>query len=195
MKQMPVNYHTPMPFQPMRPMQPRWSPYQTLGQQAIQHTQQIGSASTKSSSSGLLGLLKKLNPSGGGLFETLDKIQHFLKMSQSIAPKIQEYAPLIKNLPTMLELMKEFKDDDEGETNEVANSDLAENTDDDTDLLDQILGIEEVEEVKEEPKTTKKQEAVAIKIEDKNTKGDNLFKIETMSEENNVNYHAPMLFV
>lgn len=58
MKQMPVNYHTPMPFQPMRPMQPRWSPYQTLGQQAIQHTQQIGSASTKSSSSGLLGLLK-----------------------------------------------------------------------------------------------------------------------------------------
>lgn len=116
-------------------------------------------------------------------------------MSQSIAPKIQEYAPLIKNLPTMLELMKEFEDDDEGETNEVANSDLAENTDDDTDLLDQILGIEEVEEVKEEPKTTKKQEAVAIKIEDKNTKGDNLFKIETMSEENNVNYHAPMLFV
>lgn len=195
MKQMPVNYHTPIPFQPMRPMQPQWSPYQTLGQQAIQHTQQMGSASTKSSSSGLLGLLKKLNPSGGGLFETLDKIQHFLKMSQSIAPKIQEYAPLIKNLPTMLELMKEFEDDDEGETNEVANSDLAENTDGDTDLLDQILGIEEVEEVKEEPKTTKKQEAVAIKIEDKNTKGDNLFKIETMSEENNVNYHAPMLFV
>jgi len=192
MKQMPVNYHTPIPFQPMRPMQPRWSPYQTLGQQAIQHTQQIGSTSTKGSSSGLLGLLKKFNPSGGGLFETIDKIQHFLKMSQSIAPKIQEYAPLIKNLPTMLELMKEFEDDDEGETNEVANSDLAENTDDDTDLLDQILGIEEV---KEEPKTTKKQEAVAIKIEDKNTKGDNLFKIETMSEENNVNYHAPMLFV
>ena len=195
MKQMPVNYHTPIPFQPMRPMQPRWSPYQTLGQQAIQHTQQMGSTSTKGSSSGLLGLLKKFNPSGGGLFETIDKIQHFLKMSQSIAPKIQEYAPLIKNLPTMLELMKEFEDDDEGETNEVANSDLAENTDGDTDLLDQILGIEEVEEVKEEPKTTKKQEAVAIKIEDKNTKGDNLFKIETMSEENNVNYHAPMLFV
>lgn len=189
MKQMPAIYNPQFPIQQTRAMMPPWGGYQPIAQQAIQQTVSPGLATNSSSSSGLLGLLKKLNPSGGSLFETLDKIQGLLKMSQSITPKIQEYGPLIKNLPTMLALMKEFNDEEE---NEATDDNRSDPQDDSTDELDRILGLDVAEDeqliVKEEQDQPNKSS------QDKN-QGNNLFKIETVSAYVEPKYNQPMLFI
>lgn len=189
MKQMPAIFNPQFPIQQSRAMMPFSPVQQPIAQQALQQTVSPGVATKSSSSSGLLGLLKKLNPSGGGLFETLDKIQGFLKMSQSIAPKIQEYGPLIKNLPTMLALMKEFNDEEESE---VADDNRFDTQEDSTDELDRILGLGDADDeqliVEEEQKPPNKTK------QDKD-QGNNLFKIETVSDYVEPKYNQPMLFI
>lgn len=189
MKQMPAFFNPQFPSQQTRAMMPPWSSYQPIAQQAFQQTASPGLLSDTNSSSGLLGMLKKLNPSGGSLFETLDKIQGFLKMSQSIAPKIQEYGPLIKNLPTMLALMKEFNEEEESEE---ASDNQSDSLDDSTDELDRILGLDsdqvDQQELKKETQQSSK------KVQDEN-EGSNLFKIETISDQVKPKYDQPMLFI
>lgn len=189
MKQMPAFFNPQFSNQQTRAMMPPWSSNQPIAQQAFQQTASPGLLSDTSSSSGLLGMLKKLNPSGGGLFETLDKIQGFLKMSQSIAPKIQEYGPLIKNLPTMLALMKEFNEEEDSEDSTDKQSDSADNS---TDELDRILGLDsdqdELKELKKESKQSSK------RVQHQNV-GSNLFKIETLSDHIKPKYDQPMLFI
>ncbi|GAA4071489.1 VrrA/YqfQ family protein [Amphibacillus indicireducens] len=189
MKQMPAFFNPQFPIQQTRAMMPPWGGYQPIAQQAIQQTVTPGLTTNSSSSSGLLGLLKKLNPSGGSLFETLDKIQGFLKMSQSIAPKIQEYGPLIKNLPTMLALMKEFSDEEESE--ETDDNRLA-TEDDSTDELDRILALDVVEDKQLSAKEEQKQPNQTKQDKDQ---GNNLFKIETVSAYVKPKYDQPMLFI
>jgi len=46
----------------------------------------------------------------GGLTKTLDSVQQILNMVQSTAPFIQEYGPMLKNLPAMYRMMKAFKE-------------------------------------------------------------------------------------
>lgn len=190
MKQMPAFFNPQFPNQQARAMMPPWSSYEPIAQQAFQQPASQGLLSDTSSSSGLLGMLKKLNPSGGGLFETLDKIQGFLKMSQSIAPKIQEYGPLIKNLPTMLALMKEFNEEEE--ESEGSSDKQSDSADDSTDVLDQILGLDseqvELAEVKKECKQSSK------KVQHQNVES-NLFKIETISDQLKPKHDQPMLFI
>lgn len=56
----------------------------------------------------------------GGLSLTLDNVQQVLKVVQSAAPMIQEYGPIVKNIPALYRMMKAMKDvedtDDEEET-------------------------------------------------------------------------------
>lgn len=57
---------------------------------------------------------------GGGLSLTLDNVQQVLKVVQSTAPMIQEYGPIVKNIPALYRMMKAMKNvedtDEEGET-------------------------------------------------------------------------------
>jgi hypothetical protein len=53
-----------------------------------------------------------------GLSGILNNTQQVLKTAQSIAPMIQQYGPIVKNLPMMWKLYKGFKDLPSGETAE-----------------------------------------------------------------------------
>lgn len=73
---------------------------------------------------GIQGLLQKFLPSklvqssggGTGLTGTLNNIQQVLKMTQSVTPLIQQYGPMVKNIPAMLTLLKAFQETDDEET-------------------------------------------------------------------------------
>jgi len=81
------------------------------------------------------GALSSITKSFGGkgvdsISKTLDGIQQFLNIVQSTTPLIQEYGPMVKNLPAMYRMAKAFKEfqkDDAGtqELEEVAVSDEA----------------------------------------------------------------------
>lgn len=159
----------------------QWAPYQQVAQQA----QNIGTNTSATTSSGLMGLLKKLNPTGGGFTETLDHIQKLLKMAQSVTPKIQEYGPLIKNLPALLELMNEMDDEEESSTDQVDTEDES------TDVLDELLGLDNEVEKQE----TKQQKTKTNLTHSSLNQGDNLYKIETIDDGEKPIYQKPMLFI
>lgn len=46
----------------------------------------------------------------GGLSQTLNNVQQVLKAVQTTTPIIQEYGPMVKNLPAMYRMMKAFKE-------------------------------------------------------------------------------------
>ncbi|MGY0691720.1 VrrA/YqfQ family protein [Virgibacillus sp. FSP13] len=48
----------------------------------------------------------------GGLSGTLNNVQQVLKIAQSAAPMVQQYGPMVKNIPTMFKMLKAFKDID-----------------------------------------------------------------------------------
>ena len=118
--------------------------------------------------SGIQGMIQKFLPSkpvgnmgvgstGGssGISGTLDNIQQILKMSQSVTPMLQQYVPMVKNLPTMLTLLKAFQESDEiDETTTQSDSEINEST--------------------EEPEDDVKQEKVVV-----NESKDDLYQIET----------------
>lgn len=54
----------------------------------------------------------KISNGIGGLAKTLDNVQQVLKMVETTTPFIQEYGPMIKNLPSMYRMMKAFKNID-----------------------------------------------------------------------------------
>lgn len=179
---MPPNLNNRFPFQPTGNMT-QWTPYQQVAQQ-MQNPGALAEATPKT---GLMGLLKKINPVSGNLTETLDQIQNLIKMTQSVAPKIQEYGPLIKNLPNMLALMKEFNEAEE-ETDDETD---VEN--DSTDELDKILGLDQKEEPEQDDKISETQVYEDEKTKD--NRDDTLFKIETMEDQEKPKYKAPMLYI
>lgn len=73
---------------------------------------------------GVMGMLQKYLPTkllqnsggGSGLTGTLNNIQQVLKMTQSVTPLIQQYGPMVKNIPSMLALLKAFQESDDVET-------------------------------------------------------------------------------
>ncbi|WP_138417081.1 VrrA/YqfQ family protein [Aquibacillus sediminis] len=73
-------------------------------------------------SGGIQGLMQKfLNPgfsqaatgasAGGGITNMLGNVQQVLQMAQSAAPIVQQYGPMVKNLPAMIRMIKAFNDD------------------------------------------------------------------------------------
>lgn len=64
-----------------------------------------------------------------GLSNTLNNVQQVLKVVQSAAPIVQQYGPVIKNLPTMYRMykaMKNIDNEDEPSDHEQTNEQLVE---------------------------------------------------------------------
>jgi hypothetical protein len=75
--------------------------------------------------SGGRGLLQSLsNP--GGLTSMLNNTQQVLKTAQSIGPMIQQYGPMVKNLPAMWKIYKGFKN--ASKTTDEVTGDISEPT-------------------------------------------------------------------
>ncbi|WP_249871816.1 YqfQ family protein [Oceanobacillus saliphilus] len=60
--------------------------------------------------------------------KTLDTVQHILNMIQSSTPIIEEYGPMIKNLPAMYRMMKAFKEIEGSDEENTKTSYKAEDT-------------------------------------------------------------------
>ncbi len=58
---------------------------------------------------------------GGKVTNTLGNIQQVLKMAQSAAPIVQQYGPMVKNLPMMINMIKAFNESES--TEEVEDGD------------------------------------------------------------------------
>lgn len=60
--------------------------------------------------------------SGSKVMSFLDNTQRVLKAAESAGPMIQQYGPMVRNIPSMITMMKEFnnmEDADEADTTEV----------------------------------------------------------------------------
>ncbi|MCF6408509.1 YqfQ family protein [Pseudalkalibacillus salsuginis] len=61
-------------------------------------------------SAGFLTRFLSPNPSGGlNLVGMVENVQKVMKMADTVRPLIQQYGPMVKNIPSMLELLKEYK--------------------------------------------------------------------------------------
>jgi hypothetical protein len=58
---------------------------------------------------------------GGGFLGMLTNVQKMLGVAQNVVPMVQQYGPLIKNLPAMVRIWKELKPADEGESGQTEN--------------------------------------------------------------------------
>ncbi len=78
---------------------------------------------------GLAGLLQRFTqpaavsqfPAAAGgskLTSTLGNVQQAIKMAQSAMPVIQQYGPMVKNIPMMINMLKAFNEDDDSEGDE-----------------------------------------------------------------------------
>lgn len=119
---------------------------------------------------GVMGMLQKYLPTkllqnsggGSGVTGTLNNIQQVLKMTQSVTPLIQQYGPMVKNIPSMLALLKAFQESDDEEVEEA-------DTDLDPDEEDKIAV-----KTSEEDESIEKGAKVVI-----NESADDLYHIET----------------
>jgi hypothetical protein len=93
----------------------------------------MGMQTASKTASGGGGLLQSLS-SPGGLTNILNNTQQVLKTAQSIGPMIQQYGPMIKNLPAMWKIYKGFKNA----------SNTAENETDDTSQPAEASAIEPI---------------------------------------------------
>ncbi|QTM99592.1 hypothetical protein ERJ70_09955 [Sediminibacillus dalangtanensis] len=57
---------------------------------------------------------------GGGskLTSTLGNVQQAIKMAQSAMPVIQQYGPMVKNIPMMINMLKAFNEEDGSDVDE-----------------------------------------------------------------------------
>lgn len=83
----------------------------------------------KNTRTGATGIANATTADGGGGFtKTLGNIQQVLNVAQSATPMIQQYGPMVKNLPTMISMLKALNEsDDEEETDQSENADGLEN--------------------------------------------------------------------
>ncbi|WP_174613549.1 VrrA/YqfQ family protein [Virgibacillus ihumii] len=69
----------------------------------------------------------------GSITNTLTKVQQVLKTVENAAPIIQQYGPMVKNLPMMFKIMKALKESDDVEIDDVEEEEFAEeNIEEDT---------------------------------------------------------------
>ncbi|MUV39830.1 uncharacterized protein JNUCC1_03714 [Lentibacillus sp. JNUCC-1] len=106
-RRMPVNMISPQPPRNSYPVQPQPA-YQSTG--LLQ--QLLGGAGGSSQI-----------VSADGIMNTLNHVQRILGFVQSTAPVLQEYGPLIKNLPAMYQMMKAL---DSNETDNLNSDDESE---------------------------------------------------------------------
>lgn len=66
---------------------------------AIQNTSSVKSSISNLATKGV-----------GGLSKTLTNVQQVLKVIESTAPLIEQYGPMVKNLPAMYRMLKTFKE-------------------------------------------------------------------------------------
>jgi YqfQ-like protein len=83
---------------------------------------------TASSGGGGLGSILQTLSKPEGLSGILNNTQQVIKTAQTIGPMIQQYGPIVKNLPMMWKLYKGFKDLPSGETTEEATSESVSET-------------------------------------------------------------------
>jgi hypothetical protein len=58
-------------------------------------------------SSNLFGMM---NPGGGqGFLGTIQNVEKMIQLAQTVKPMIDQYGPMVKNIPSMLDLLKEYK--------------------------------------------------------------------------------------
>ncbi|MDL4839710.1 VrrA/YqfQ family protein [Aquibacillus rhizosphaerae] len=112
-------------------------------------------------SQGLVQGTAKGATSGGGITQTLANVQQVMKMAQSASPIIQQYGPMVKNLPSMLAMLKAFNeadDDEESDTdNELEDIDDDHETDNETNDKTKIdIKQENINKVETDYKKTKK---------------------------------------
>ncbi|MBA2873507.1 YqfQ family protein [Thermaerobacillus caldiproteolyticus] len=55
---------------------------------------------------------------GGGLGGILTNVQRMLGIAQNVVPMVQQYGPLVKNIPAMMKIWKELKTTNEEENEE-----------------------------------------------------------------------------
>src|SRR5699024_3842266 len=73
--------------------------------------------------------INQTTTSTSGFSKTLDNIQQVLKTIESGVPIVQEYGPMIKNLPAMYNMIKAFNDSEES-SDKASDETLDENRED-----------------------------------------------------------------
>lgn len=68
-------------------------------------------------------LFGMMNPGGQGFLGTMQNIEKMIQLAQTVKPMIDQYGPMVKNIPSMLDLLKEYK---------AYSADQTQNTNDDT---------------------------------------------------------------
>jgi hypothetical protein len=75
-------------------------------------------------------ILGMMNPGGGGgqgFLGTMQNIEKMIQLAQTVKPMIDQYGPMVKNIPSMLNLLKEYKtysaDQEQSNTNTLTVSD------------------------------------------------------------------------
>jgi hypothetical protein len=89
----------------------------------------------------------------GGLLGGIQNIQKVLKAAQNITPMVQQFGPLIKNLPSMMKMFSEFQSDDgdQSEVNSETNNDEAPRDTDESIPIEEDLPDDENRDLSEEP--------------------------------------------
>ncbi|WP_053219476.1 VrrA/YqfQ family protein [Virgibacillus senegalensis] len=114
---------------------------------------------------GLSGLLQRFTqpsavsqfPATGGSkwMSTLGNVQQALKMAQSAMPVIQQYGPMVKNIPMMINMLKAFNDDDSDEADKEADEETDESAE-----YEEVSSEDETERIEIEQENLYKMEAV-----------------------------------
>ncbi|HLR51336.1 MAG TPA: VrrA/YqfQ family protein [Candidatus Avamphibacillus sp.] len=100
---------------------------------------------------GKISLSNLANKGIGGLSKTLTNVQQVLKVVESTAPLIEQYGPMVKNLPAifkMIKSLKEFEDmDEEAEGSDLFESSTFNNEELSSDWSESFLNNEEEESI------------------------------------------------
>ncbi|WP_175559205.1 VrrA/YqfQ family protein [Sediminibacillus albus] len=146
---------------------------------------------------GVQGLLQRfIQPAGGGasqlpaagskLTSTLGNVQQAIKMAQSAMPIVQQYGPMIKNIPMMINMLKAFNADEEEE--EGAADTVNQDTDDDLD----DIGAGEQKETEKHSVAVQQENLYKIEAAEKIAEKT---EIEKKSKKNGAGQSLPKLYI
>ncbi len=99
---------------------------------------------------------------GGGVMSTLSNVQNALNMAQSAMPLVQQYGPMVKNIPALWQMMKTFNSS--GEEDETDILDSSEEEEDEDESLDFLESDEDISSEKENKKKPPKEDKKKIPI-------------------------------